>query len=330
VSEPPRLARRLWLLAAASLTFAVRAQPPAHRIAFFYFGGRAAARAPGGRFEAFVQALRQLGYTPGADLRIDERYADGKAERVAALAAEVIALAPEVIVASGSPTYDALKLAATAIPVVVTVTVDPVAAGLAKTLAHPGGTFTGLTDTAEFLGPKLLELLAEARPGLQVVAVLANPSNESHPWQLQTLGQAAQRIGVKSLRIDAQTPTQLESAFVAMRAAKVQALIILGDTFFADQMGTIAKLALRERLPAAYGFQYFAGLGGFIAYGPDSTNNFRRAAVYVDNLLKGAKPGDLPFEQPIEYKLVVNLRTATALGLELPGRFLLRVDQTIN
>ncbi len=321
------------LLGGASVVwpFAVPAQRPGRvwRIAFLYFGSRQSALDTG-RYAAFLKGLAELDYVEGKNLAIEVRFADSKTDRVAALVAELVQLKPDVIVATGSPTYRALHHAATTIPVVVTVTVDPVAEGLAATVARPGGNFTGLTDTATFLGPKQLELLVAAVPRLSRVAVLMNPDNPSHPAQLTRIMSETQKIGKQVLLTEARTTKELETGFVRMAQERADAVIVLSDTFFTGQLRQIASLALKHRLPTTYSLPQFAADGGLMSYGADVTDNFRRVGVYVDKILKGVRPGELPFEQPTRYSLVINLKTARILGLTIPQSTLLRADRVIE
>ena len=322
--------RRRWFVAAGAL---VCARPFAAervvRVAFLYFGTRQAAQNTG-RYAAFTQGLRELGYVEGRNLAIDARFADGSTGRLPALVGEVLRIGPDVVVATGSQVYRALLDAGSALPVVVTVTVDPVAEGFAHSLARPGGRFTGLTDTAGLLGPKHLELLDAAVPRLSLVAVLVNPDNSAHAWQMRAIEEAARSIGKRAIAVPAHNEREVESAFAGIAAQHAQALIVLGDTFFIDQLRRIAELALAARLPSAHYSRAFAEAGGLLSYGADLTDNFRHAALFVDKIVKGAKPGELPFEQPTQYQLVVNLRTAKALGLALPQSLLVRADQLVQ
>jgi putative ABC transport system substrate-binding protein len=330
--KTPR-SRRRWLLSATALLVApslrAYAQPAAVRVGFLYFGSRQASTTSA-RYDAFVRAMHELGYIEGRNLTLEARFADGQADRVARLAAEMLRWQPAVIVATGSPTYKVLRQAANNIPVVVTVTVDPVAEGLAATLARPGGHFTGLTDTAAQLGPKHLELLDSIMPRSAPVAVLVNSTNTSHPRQVAAIESAAQAAARRVLSFEAQTVAALEAALDSMARQGVGGLILLGDTFFADQWQRIAELAIARRLPTAHSQRSFATVGGLLSYGHDVTDNFRRAAVFVDKIVKGAKPAELPFEQPTEYRLVVNLRTAKAMGFTVPQSLLFRADELIQ
>jgi putative ABC transport system substrate-binding protein len=327
--------RRRRLLIAAGALFATPlgalAQQPGRvwRIGFLYFGSRKAAQDTG-RLDAFLQEMRKLGYVQGSNLTVEERYADGNNDRVPALVAEMVRLKPDVIVATGGATYRPLRNATTTIPIVITVTVDPISAGYAATLARPGGNLTGLTDTATGLGPKHLELLVAAAPRLSRVAVLLNPDNPSHGAQLVRMMSDAQKIGKQVTLIEARTPNDIEAGFSTMARERADALIVFADTFFVDQMRHIAERALKAHIPSAHPNPDFALAGGLLSYGSDLLDNFRRAAVYVDKILKGANPGDLPFEQPTKYQLLINLRTARALGLTIPQSLLLRADRVIE
>ena len=290
--------RRDAVSAFASLSVATldaMAQQPskAVRVAFLYFGSRQAA-IDTGRYEAFRKGMVELGYVEGKNLTVEARYADSSMQRVDELVAELMRIKPDVIVATGSPTYRALLEAKSAIPVVVTVTIDPVAERLAKTVARPGGYFTGLTDTAQLLGPKQLELTVAANPRIPRVAVLQSPDNTSHPLQVAEVVAEGRRIGKQVQPYSARTVNELASGFELMARDRVDAVIVLSDTFFTGELRTIASLALRHRLPASYSLPSFADGGGLLAYGADLTDNFRRAAGYVDRIVKGARPGDLP------------------------------------
>ena len=329
-----RSTRRKILLAlgaGALAPFASFAQQPGRiwRVGFLYFGSRKAAL-DNGRLAAFTQEMHKLGYVHGKNLVLEERYADSTVERVAALAAELVQGKPDVIVATGGPSNMALRNATREIPIVVTVTVDPVRAGYAATMARPGGNFTGLTDTASFLGPKHLELLVTVAPRASRVAVLLNPSNPDHRAQLALLTPAAQKIGRQLVPIEAGNPKEMEAGFAAMARERANALVILSDTFFTDHTREIAALARRSRLPSISALPDFAVAGGLLSYGSDLLHNFRRAAVFVDKILKGANPKDLPFEQPTQYELLINLKTAKALGISIPQSLLLRADRVIE
>jgi len=327
VTRRPFLRAAAVALACASRT--LRAQPAAPpRIGFLYYGSRQSAQETG-RYESFVQGMRELGYAEGRTVVIDAKFADGSVDRLGALVAELASARASVIVATGTPVYQALRRADNAIPVVVTVTADPVLGGIAATIARPGGLFTGLTDGAVELGPKQLELLGSLAPGLKKLGVLVNPGNPAHAAQAARLVQAAQEAGVKVALAEAGKPADVDAAIASLASQRVQGVLILGDTFFAQQYAQIAKGPLRHRLPSVGLARDYPKAGGLMSYGPDIADNFRRAAVYVDRILKGAKPAELPFEHPTRYRFVVNLATARALGLAPPPQLLLRADEVL-
>lgn len=297
------------------------------RIGFFYFGSRNSALASG-RYKAFVEGMRELGYVEGKNLVIEARFGDSEPERLPGLAAELMQLRVDVIVATGSPVYRALLK--TSIPVVVTVTADPIIEGFATSLARPGGNFTGLSDTAAVLGPKHLELLTSIAPQLTRIGVLSNPDNGSHPSQLQGVKVAAQKLGIQVITASAASVVDIESAFVSLARQRAEAVILFGDTFFTQQLQQIARIAIANRMPSIYLPREYVQAGGLMSYGPDFADNFRGAASYVDKILGGAKPAELPFQQPTRYLLAINLKTAKVLGLTVPQTLLLRADQVIE
>jgi len=299
------------------------------RIGFFYFGTRQSSLDTG-RYNAFVQGMRELGYVAGKNVIIETRFGDGKIDRLPSLAAELLRSNVDVIVATGSPTYSALRFATTSIPIVVTVTTDPVIEGLAASLARPGGNFTGLTDTAADLGAKQLELLKATVPQLSRLGVLLNPDNVSHPTQMKRVMLPAQKIGVQVVLAEAGTVADIEPGFAALAQERANAVVLFGDTFFVQQLQQIAQAALKYRMPSIYLIHDYARAGGLMSYGADVVDNFRSAATYVDKILKGAKPDELPFEQPARYLLAINLKTAKALGLTIPQPLLLRADEGIQ
>ena len=298
------------------------------RVGFLYFGSRQSAM-ESGRYGAFVDGMRDLGYIEGKNLVIEERFADGKPERPAPLAAELVKLNPDVIVATGSPTYRALQLVTATIPIILTVGVDPVAGGFAASMAKPGRNFTGLTDTAADLNPKMLELAMSVIPKLTRIGVLIHPDNVSHPQQLAKLMLTAQKTGVQIVLAEASAEPGIQAAFAMFARERVRAAIVFNDTYFAQQTREIADGAARHRVATLSGITRFAEAGNLINYGADLLDNFRRAATYVDKILKGAKPGDLPFEQPTRYYLTLNLKTAKALGLMIPQSLLVSADKVI-
>ena len=325
--------RRRCLIALAVGALAVPrgllAQSKVARIGFLYFGSRQSALDTG-RYSAFMQSMRERGYVEGTNVIIEARFADGKAERLPAFAAELVRLKVDVIVATGTPVYRALQHATTTIPVVITLTFDPVGDGWAASLARPGGNMTGLSLGAADLGPKLLELLKAAVPQLIRVAVLLQPENPAHPQRVIRIMSAGQKVGIQIVLAEAASVQEIERDFRMMTKERANAAIILADGFFLQESGLIAAQALKHRLPSISQLREYAEAGGLISYGPNSVDNFRRAATYVDKILKGSKPGDLPFEQPTRYHLLVNRKTAAVLGLTIPQALLRQADELIQ
>jgi putative ABC transport system substrate-binding protein len=287
------------------------------------------------RLEAFRQGLRDLGYVEGRNLVIESRSAEGKFERLPALAAELVALKVDVIVtAEGTPAALAAKQATRTLPIVFATAGDPVASGLVTSLARPGGNVTGLSilSSPELVG-KYLELLKQAAPGVSRVAVL---------WQRGVLGErtdkdmlkeadvAARALGVRLQFVEARGSADFDRAFSDMTSARAGALTVLGSNMFLGERRRLVDLAAKNRLPAVYPWREFVDAGGLMVYGPSLQDLSRRAATYVDKILKGAKPADLPVEQPTKFELVINLKTAKALGLTIPPSLLGRADEVIQ
>ncbi len=310
---------------------AVEAQQPGTvaRVGFLYFGSRQTGPV-GDRYAAFLEGMRELGYVEGKNLVVEARFAESRPERLPDLVQELLRLKVDTIVATGSPVYRALQRVTTTLPVVVTVTADPVLAGVAASVARPGGNFTGLSDTAADLSPKQLELLKGILPTLSRVGVLLNPDNVSHPGQVTQLVLAAQKIGVQVVRAEASTVAQIEPGFALLARQRAHAVILFGDTFFSQQLHTLARAALKQGLPSTYITREYVEAGGLMSYGANIIDNFRRAATYVDKILKGANPAQLPFEQPTRYALVINRKTARALGVVIPPSVLMRTDGVVD
>ena len=318
-------------LALLACSTAVEAQQAGKvtRVGFLYFGSREPG--PGAaRYAAFLEGLRELGYVEGKDIVVEPRFAESSPERLPALVDELLRLKVDAIVATGSPVYRVLQRVTTTLPVVVTVTADPILEGLATTLARPGGNFTGLTDTAADLSPKQLELLRSVVPRLARVGVLLNPDNMSHPVQVTRLALASQKMGLRLVLAEAGTVTQIEPGFALLARERAQAVVLFGDTFFAQHVQEIASVALKHRLPSAFILQDYADAGGLMSFGAPIIDNFRRAATYVDKIVKGAAPAQLPFEQPTKYALVINVKTAKTLGLVIPPTVLQRADRIVE
>jgi putative ABC transport system substrate-binding protein len=285
-------------------------------------------------WEAFRQGLRDLGYVEGRNLLIEYRDAKGKPERFPALAAELVALKVDVIVAGGG-TLGALaaKQATATLPIVFPVAGDPVAEGLVTSLARPGGNVTGLSIVSPELVGKSLELLKEAVPGVSRVALLLKPDSmpdRARKDRLEAAEVAARALGVRLQVVEARGPEDFDRAFSDMTRARAGALYVLATPVFDIARRRLVDLAAKNRLPTVYSFKGWVEEGGLMSYGPDVADLFRRAAPYVDKILKGARPGDLPVEQPTKFELVINLRTAKAFGLTIPASVLLRADQVIE
>jgi putative ABC transport system substrate-binding protein len=294
-------------------------------------------RAANPRFrESFRQGLRDLGYVEGRNVVIEYGDAEGKSERLPALAAELVALKVDVLFASaGTPGALAAKQATRTLPIVFTAVADPVGSGLVISLARPGGNATGLSIlsvTPDSVG-KGLELLTQAVPGLTRVAVLWQPGQlgEHYEGNLLKAAEAAGRaLGVRLQFVEAQRPADVEKAFSEMTRARAGALAVWGSVLFINERGRLVAAAAKNRLPAVYTARDFVDAGGLMAHGANIPDQFRRAATYVDRILKGSTPGDLPVEQPRQFELVINLKTAKALGLTIPPSLLARADQIIE
>jgi putative tryptophan/tyrosine transport system substrate-binding protein len=280
--------------------------------------------------DAFQQGLSEFGYVDGQNIAIEYRSDDGKPERLPALAAELVGLKVDVLVATTQPRAVAAKKATTTIPIVMVNVSHPIESGLVASLARPGGNVTGLTRVDADLTGKNLSLLAEAVPGLVRVAVLSNPTTPGYLTMVGVAKETARSLRLQLTIVEAGAPIELENAFVAMVRAHVNALLVLSDGMLWGERVRIADLALRHRLPSIFGNTEFAEVGGLMTYAPNSVAPYRRVAAYVDKILKGAKPGDLPVEQPTKFELVINLKTAKALGLTIPPSLLLRADQVIE
>ncbi len=284
--------------------------------------------------EAFLQGLRDLGYVEGRNVVIEYRDTEGKFERLPALAAELVALKVDVIVAAGgTPSALAAKQATRTIPIVVAIAADPVASGLVTSLARPGGNVTGLSMLTPELVGKRLELLKQAVPGVSRVAVLWQPGDYGEHTEKDILKEAevtARALGVRLQVVEARGPQDFDRAFSDMTRARADALIVLGTSMFFTERRRLVDLAAKHRLPATYSARDSVDAGGLMAYGPNFADMFRRAATYVDKILKGAKPADLPVEQATKFELVINLKTAKALGLTVPPSLLGRADQVIE
>jgi len=280
--------------------------------------------------EAFREGLRQLGYVEGRNLIIKFEWAEGHQERHPALARELVRLTPDVILTAGTPGALAAKQATQSIPIVTAIAGDAVATGLVASLAKPGGNVTGLSTLAPELDGKRLELLKEAVPKLSRVAVLRNPANPFTTIAWKAMQPAAEALGVKLQPVEASSPNDLERALARIEATPPDGLVFIVDRFLASYRASIVQFVVKNRLPGMFPYPEFAQEGGLMAYGPDYADLFRRTATYVDKILKGAKPGDLPIEQPTKFELVINLKTAKTLGFTIPQSVLIRADEIIQ
>jgi putative ABC transport system substrate-binding protein len=305
-------------------TYPVGAQQPKkiHRIGYLSLGLGIQPRE-----EEFRQGLRELGYVDRQNIVIEWRFAKGKADLLPELAAELVRLKVDVIIASATQAIQAAKQATTTIPIVFPTAGDPVAYGLVDSLARPGGNITGLTILALDLSGKRLELLKEALPWISRVAVLYDPQL---PQSLKETQTAAQFLGLKVQSLEVRDATDVETAFSAMRRERADSLVTLPPPSIGVQQKRILELSAKSRLPAMHSSRGWVDAGGLMSYGPDVLDNDRRAAIFVDKILKGAKPADLPVEQPTKFELVINLKTAKQIGLTIPPNVLARADRVIR
>jgi putative ABC transport system substrate-binding protein len=282
------------------------------------------------RTEAFLDGLKELGYVEGRTIAIEWKWGEDRLDTLSGLAADLVRSNVDVIVTGGTSAAKALKATTQTIPIVMALVGDPVAAGLVNNLARPGGNATGFSIVAPELGTKRLELLKEIVPNLSSIAVLSNTKNPQSKIEMKEMQRAAQVLGLHLHPAEISTGDELENAFAAMNSVAAQALIVLTDPILFSQRKRTVDLAGKYKLPAVYFFQGFVEEGGLMSYGPSDTDLFRRAAGYVDRILKGVKPSELPVEQPTKFDLYINLSTAKALGVTIPETFLARADKVIE
>jgi putative ABC transport system substrate-binding protein len=323
----------LGMLAALAVAPLARGQTPARpaRIVILTWGRRPAeSAAPSLFFYAFMHGLREAGHIEGGTLVVERHWTLGKAENRPDLEKELAALSPAVVLATGELSARAAQQAAPGIPIVLAYSGDPVAGGFAKSLARPGGDVTGMATLNEDTSPKLLESALAVVPGLARVAVLANPGVPSYPSVLKNLQGAARQAKVDLALVQARDAAQIEEGFTRLGREKLRAVVVLGDPLIFQQRQQIADLALKHGVASVYPAKEHVLAGGLLSYGVSIVAMFRQAAAFVDKILKGAKPGDLPIQQATTLELVINLKTAKALGLTVPQSLLVRADQVIE
>lgn len=315
------------LFAALAMPLAAEAQPAAkHSV----IGVLLLGQTPSRYMESFRQALREHGYLESRNVAVEFRVAEGKVDRLPALAAELVRLRVDVLVVESGAAALAAKQATRTIPIVMGVAGDPLSAGVVTNLARPGGNITGLTLQAPELSAKRLQLLKETLPKTSLVSVIYNAANPAAEKYLEETKMAARSLGVELHVVAVRNPAELDSAFQAVNRARPAALITLADGMLFGDRARIAQFALQSRLPGIFPEREFAEAGGFMSYGPSVIDVWRRSVVYVDKILKGAKPGDLPIESPAKFELVVNLKTAATLGLTVDPALLTRADEVIR
>jgi ABC-type uncharacterized transport system substrate-binding protein len=282
------------------------------------------------RLATFVQAIEQLGWIEGRNLRIEPRWGGGNTGATRKFGAELVALAPDLILANGSATVEALLQATRTVPIVFTIVADPVGAGYVDSLSRPGGNITGFTNFEYSIGGKWLELLREIAPRITRAAVLRDSAIAAGPGQFGAIQAVAPSLGMELRPVDVREVGEIERAVSAFAQSPNGGLLVTGSAAAAFHRKLIITLAARYRLPAVYNVRFYAAEGGLISYGPDFADQFRRAARYVDRILKGEKPADLPVQAPTRYELVINLKTAKTLGLTVPDSLLARADEVIE
>ena len=282
------------------------------------------------RLAAFQQGLRELGYLEGKNIVIEPRYAAEQFEKLPELAAELVRLKVDVLVVVGAPPAHAAKTATDAIPIVMGNAADPVGTGLVASLARPGGNITGLSDFNLGVVTKRLELLKEVVPSVSRVAVFLNPANPTNPLQLKEIQGVAPALGVTLLPLEVKGADDIDRAFIAIRKERPGAIFVIGGTPSTPDQRRIPELAVKSRLPAIYTSGQSVDAGGLMSYGTNFEDLYRRAATYVDKILKGAKPADLPVEQPMKFEFIINLKAAKQIGLTIPPNVLVRADRVIR
>ena len=281
-------------------------------------------------YDAFVQGMRELGYVEGKDFVIEWRSVEGKYERIPETAAELVRLNVDIIVTATIAALPILKRTITTVPIVMANSTDPVGNGLVTTLARPGGNMTGLASSSDNSSPKQLELLAMVVPNASRIGLLGNPNNATYSSVLKNAQAAAKKAGLSLVPLEARSPQEIENAFAALAKERLPAVMVAADAVFFGQQYRIAELALANRLPSMFSQREYAVAGGLMSYGENLSDFFRRAASFVDKIFKGANPGDLPIEQPTNFNLVINRKTANALGVTIPAQLYMFADEVIE
>jgi putative tryptophan/tyrosine transport system substrate-binding protein len=324
---------KITVLALSAMVFAlcgsVDAQQPT-KVARIGYLSNASASANSDRIDAFRHGLRDLGYVEGKNIVIEYRYAEGKSDRLSALAAELVRLKVDIIATTGPASTGSAKQATATIPIVMANDDDPIGSGFVASLARPGGNITGLSTLSPEISGKQLELLREIVPKLSRVAVLGDVTRPGIPQALREINVAADAFGVQLQYLEVRDPKDIEIAFRAVTKERADAVLVLGSAVLNSQRKQVADLAVKSRLPAIYRNLEFVEDGGLMAYGVNLNDQYRRAATYVDKILKGAKPADLPVEQPKKFELVINLKAAKQIGLTIPPNVLARADKVIK
>jgi putative ABC transport system substrate-binding protein len=281
-------------------------------------------------YAALQQGMRELGYVEGKDFVIEWRSVEGKYERFPEIVGELVRLKLDVIVTGVTAALPALQRATSAIPIVMAYSTDPVGNGLVASLVRPGGNITGLAGSSDDSSPKQLELLTTVVPNVSRIGLLGNPDTETYSSVLKSAQDAAQKVGLLVVPIEARNPQEIENAFAALAKERVPAVMVASDAIFFGQRQRIAELALNNRLPTMFSLREYAKAGGLMSYGENIADFFRHTAFYVDKIFKGAKPGELPIEQPTRFNLVINRKTADALGVTIPPQLYIFADEVIE
>ncbi len=320
----------LWVILVSALAVALAEAQQPTKIPRIGFLGNSTPALEENLVGPFREGLRDLGYVEGKNILIEYRWAEGKYDRFPALISELIGQKVDVIVTAGTPASLAVKKAAPSIPLVMMAVGDPIGTGLIESLAQPGGNVTGLTSIAPDLEGKRLELLREVIPKLSHVAVFWNPANPIQVILEKEVQAAARAFRMKVLSLGVQAPEQFDNAFATIRRERPGALLVLADRLFLHNRVPIMNFATQHRLPGVYAYQELVEAGGLMSYGPSYADIHRRAATYVDKILKGRKPADLPVEQPMKFELIMNLKAAKQIGLTIPPNVLVRADKVIK